>query len=160
MENIGSWVALIAATSIVSAVFASIIPSGKMKTAFSVLTGIILVCAVVSPLATEKIEFDFESFSLELEEKKSEYKKESEKALSSVAKEGFQNAIAERLKNCGYDIKKVEVKCDGEYRIKSVKVKIDGNFDEESVRKEIESFCESGAEIKIIKGERYEIKDN
>lgn len=158
METIGGWVALIAATSIVGAVFASIIPSGKMKTAFSVLTGIILVCAVVSPLATEKPEIDFGGFSLELEEKKSEYKTKSEEAMRAVAEEGFQKAVLESLKEGGFEVAAVEVKCNGEYQIERVTVIIAGSFEEETVKKKVKELCKNNAEIKIKKGESDENK--
>lgn len=153
MEAIKGWAALIAATSIVAAVFLALLPEGRMKGAFSSLVGIVFVCALLSPFSEKKgFDFDFEGGLFALTEANAEYLKQNSKAATAVAQNGYENALKTAFKNLGYSDFKAEVVCTEDLKVEAVTVVFETEFDEEKVKGEIEKICGNTA-VKLSKGE-------
>ncbi len=156
METIKGWAALIAATSIVGAVFLALIPGGKAKAAFSTLVGIVFICAIISPFSAKSdLNFDFEDDFFALTEKNEEYLNQSSKAAISVAQSGFENALKTAFENLGYSDFQTAVECDENLKVEVVTVVFKTDFDQEKVKSEIKRICGDTA-IKLSKGESDE----
>jgi len=156
MDSIKAWAALVAATSIVGTIFVAIIPSGKMKAAFSTLVALVLLCAVISPFSSgEKLDFDFPDELFDFSDYEKQYSEKSDEAAMAVAKSGFESAVKTAVTNLGYNLKKVSVKCDETLSVKSVEISISGDFNKNEVESAIENIC-GKAEIIFVKGEKDE----
>ena len=158
MEAVRSWTALIAATAIISAVFTALLPPGKTKSAFMTLVGIVIVCAVISPFASDN-GLDFELFDDigALSEQKSEFKNQSDNAARKVAESGFESALRSRVSEMGYKTEDVDVICNIDCMVQSVRIVVIGEISESKLRNAVHSLCGSVNEIKIEKkGEQNE----
>ena len=156
MDSVKSWVALIALTSIVSAVFCSLAPGGRMKTALSVLVGTVFVCAVLSPFSTEKkIDFDLTDDIFDFEKNEINYEIQSNEGAKSVAENGYETAVKNIIEKLGYGFQKVTAVCDDKLQIKKISIVMNGDFSNEKIVSEIkDAFGE--AEIEIRRGESDE----
>lgn len=156
MNAIKSWAALIAATSIVAAVFLALVPGGKMRTAFSTLVGIVFVCALISPFSqSSDLSFDFDDELFSLTENGDDYINQSDEAAKAVAQSGYKKAIDSALQKLGYSDFKAEVVCGDNMAVESVEVIFADDFSEEKVNEEIKKLC-GNAQIKLSKGEEDE----
>ena len=153
MDSVKSWVALIALTSIVSAVFCSLAPGGRMKTALSVLVGTVFVCAVLSPFWTEK-KIDFDDI-FDFEKNEINYEIQSNEGAKSVAENGYETAVKNIIEKLGYGFQKITAVCDDKLQIKKISIVMNGDFSNEKIVSEIkDAFGE--AEIEIRRGESDE----
>lgn len=150
MGAIKSWAALAAVTAVVSAVFVSLLPSGKMKNAFSALTGVILLCALISPFSqTGKTSSDiFEDYSALFEENEELYQKKSGQTAVTVAEKGYENAVRQKLFQSSSEPQRVKVKCRSDCTVKLVEITLKEGANEKEVRRAIKEIC-NDAEIGI-----------
>ncbi len=155
METIKTWTALVAATAMAAAVFLSLLPRGKLRGAFSFLSGVLVLCAALSLFSSfEKPDFDFLSAFSDMSQSAELYEKKSAQAALAVAKSGYENAVREALEKKSFSCRSVSVECNDEFELESVSVVLDGAFD----KKEIEAVIrEIYPDVKTeIKGENNE----
>lgn len=150
MGTVKSWAALAAVTAVVSAVFVSLLPTGKMKNAFSALVGVILICALISPFMQDtKIDSDlFDDYSAALEEDGDRFRKKSEETAVIVAQKGYENAVRERLIQDRLKAESVNVVCDGDFRAVKANLTFKKGIDEKKARHAVKEICEN-AEVNI-----------
>ncbi len=136
MGAIKSWAALAAVTAVVSAVFVSLLPQGKMKNAFLALVGVVLLCALISPLsAKSKSGFDvFEDYSSMLRKNEESYQRKSEEAAVSVAEKGYENALRQSFFQNGIEARKIKVKCKSDCSAEKAEITLEEGTDEGKVR--------------------------
>lgn len=138
-EKVGaikSWAALAAVTAVVSAVFVSLLPQGKMKNAFLALVGVVLLCALISPLsAKNKSGFDvFEDYSSMLKKNEESYQRKSEEVAVSVAEKGYENALRQSFLQNGIEARKIKVKCKSDCSAEKAEITLEEGTDEGKVR--------------------------
>ena len=161
MIKLKEWIVLITFVTIMSAVFLCLVPSGKLKSAFSVLCGIIIIYAAVSPFVGLDIEdVDFDAFFVTDEEVSESYSSLGENAALLAAQDSIDDAVEAILKKAGFQFEKVETQCrmqNGE--IVLTEIVIYCAFDESEKEKALnllEDFKSESTQIIFVSGEKNE----
>lgn len=155
MGAIKSWAALAAVTAVVSAVFVSLLPQGKMKNAFLALVGVVLLCALISPLsAKRKSGFDvFEDYSSVLKKNEESYQRKSEEVAVSVAEKGYENALRQSFLQNGIEARRIKVKCKSDCSAEKAEITLENGADEGKARQLSEKVLKNAkVVIKRVKG--------
>ena len=136
MEAIKSWAALAAVTAVVSAVFVSLLPQGKMKNAFLALVGVVLLCALLSPFCAKgNSGFDvFEDYSSVLKKNEESYQRKSEEVAVSVAEKGYENALRQSFLQNGIEARRIKVKCKSDCSAEKAEITLENGTDEGKAR--------------------------
>lgn len=112
MIKLKEWIVLITFVTIMSAVFLCLVPSVKLKSAFGILCGIVIIYTAVSPLVGLDIEdVDFEAIFNLNEEQSEGYSALSDNALLLAAQDSVEKAIEAKLLNAGIKSEKITAEC-------------------------------------------------
>ena len=161
MIKLREWIVLITFVTIMSAVFLCIVPSGKMKAAFGILCGIVIVYAAISPLVGIDIEdVDFDAIFNDDEEQSESYSSLADDAMLLAAQDSISDAVESVLKNAGLISRKIEAECEiqsGEIVLSEITVFCSfDEYEKEKAAKLLEQFCSENTRIIFVTGEKNE----
>lgn len=161
MENLSLWCKLVSCFSVISALFALLIPENSLKKAFNTLITLILVFILIHPLDGKNYDYilRFDGFSAEeTEVQNSDISTVRNEMLLGTVKGEAETYLNEIMSSCGIDCT-CSVVCDfkGE-EICITAVEINGDVrsgNETVIYNKVQEISESKIDV-IINGELYE----
>ena len=135
--------------SMLAGIIGALIPSGKMKSAFSAFCSVVMIFYIVSPLSGINAE-GLRGFSLKNEESEEMLLSDIKTAEVILSEQMLEDALENNIRKSGFDLK-LNVSCekkDGEIKIKSITVSGCENEEDRGIVKEI--LLKNFNEIEIV----------
>ncbi|MGN0485620.1 MAG: hypothetical protein ACI4GB_00120 [Acutalibacteraceae bacterium] len=102
MDKVEKWCLMICAVSVFSGILISVIPDGRIKNAFRVLTSLILLYSILSPLfGISAGDIDFEGVFRTQQEKEEELRSYSAEAAAEAAGKAISETIVKKCAERG-----------------------------------------------------------
>lgn len=157
MIKIKQWLISIIAVSISAGMMDILLPTGKTKKAFRVISGIVMLYVFLLPVKNVDEESLLRSFTFDRQEAEESLQSQYDMTVIDAYQKGIENAITKSLQDENIITDKIEIECkmqNGEIAIKKITVTVKtGDSDTENIiRKIISEKCNLDTEIEIKRG--------
>lgn len=149
------WLVCIICVSAFSGLCEILIPDGKSKKAFKVVSAITLLSVFLYPLKNIDKDSLLHNFTFDLQEVSSDFQSDSDAAVISAYESGIKKALAGPLNSFGINSDCITVECrrsEDEIEIKKITVYVEKSAEEtnQKIKAAIKEYLNEEIEIEII----------
>lgn len=111
-EFIGDWMRSIASTALICSAALTLTPKGKVKSALQLICGLLLICAVISPIAkgdTPELSMSISEYRRQADELTAGAQKNSNELSRTIIEDELEAYILDKAKELGEGLQSVEL---------------------------------------------------